>query len=385
MSRAGNLKRDVSGKWGYVVDVAPPGATTRRQVHKRGFATKRAAQEALTATLAAVQGGTFVAPDRMNLRTYLDRWLDSLVVAGRRPSTVAGYRSTLVAYVYERIGDVGLQQVTALDLDGLYSDLLADGRRLSSGGLSARTVRYTHTIIAKALADAERKGLVARNVARLASPPSSTAARAPEMVAWSPSEMRTFLTTNADHHHAALWRLTAATGLRRGEVCGLRWEDLDLDRAVVRVRRTMLVSGNGVVIGQPKTRRSRRTIDLDAGTAAMLRAHRTEQVQQRLLVGAGYSDQGLVFAMPDGQPWQPGAVSRAFDRRVRAMRELPRIRLHDLRHSHASHLLAAGVNVKVVSERLGHSSVGFTLDVYAHVMPGQGADAAAAAAALVGL
>lgn len=117
----------------------------------------------------------------------------------------------------------------------------------------------------------------------------------------------------------------------------------------------------------------------------MLRAHRRVQLEQRMMVGTGYRDDGLVFAMPDGQPWHPGVVSRAFDRKVRSMPELPRIRFHDLRHGHASHLLAAGVNAKVVSERLGHSSVGFTLDLYAHVMPGQGADAAAAAAALVAL
>lgn len=385
MSRAGSIKRDASGRWGFVVDTTPPGAARRRQVRKRGYKTKREAQEALTATLAAVQAGGFVAPDRMTVGQYLDRWLETRPAAGLRPSTVAGYQATLQSYAFDRIGDVPLQQLAPLDLDQLYSDLLVHGRRQGDGGLSARTVRYLHTILSKALSDAERKGQVVRNVARLASPPSSSSARAPESVAWTPTELRTFLASAADHHHAALWHLAAMTGLRRGEACGLRWSDLDLDSATLRVRRTLLVSGQNIIEGEPKTRRSRRTVDLDAGTVTMLRAHRRIQVELRMMVGAGYRDQDLVFAMPEGKPWHPGVVSRAFDRRVRSMPELPRIRFHDLRHGHASHLLAAGVNAKVVSERLGHSSVGFTLDVYAHVMPGQGADAAAAAAALVGL
>ena len=385
MSRAGSIKRDTSGRWGFVVDTTPPGAAKRRQVRKRGYKTKREAQEALTATLAAVQAGGFVAPDRMTVGQYLDRWLETRPAAGLRPSTVAGYRATLQSYAFDRIGDVPLQQLAPLDLDQLYSDLLAHGRRQGDAGLSARTVRYLHTILSKALSDAERKGQVVRNVARLASPPSSSSARAPESLAWTPTELRTCLAGAADHHHAALWHLVAMTGLRRGEACGLRWSDLHLDGAKLRVRRTLLVSGQDVIEGEPKTRRSRRTVDLDAGTVTMLRAHRRTQLELRMMVGASYRDQDLVFAMPEGKPWHPGVVSRAFDRRVRSMPELPRIRFHDLRHGHASHLLAAGVNAKVVSERLGHSSVGFTLDVYAHVMPGQGADAAAAAAALVGL
>ena len=384
MSRAGSIKRDDSGRWGFVVDTTPPGAARRRQVRKRGFATKREAQEALTLTLATLQDGSFVAPDKMTVGQYLDRWLDSLPAAGRRPSTVSGYRRTVEVYALDHIGEVGLQQLSALELDKLYGDLLDHGRRQGEGGLSARTVRYLHTILSKALSDAERKGLVVRNVARLASPPSSSSAQAPEMTAWTPTQLRTFLAANQDHHHATLWHLAAMSGLRRGEACGLRWTDVDLDAGMLRVRRTLLASGQDVIEGEPKTRRSRRTVDLDASTVTMLRAHRREQLEQRMMMGAGFTDLNLVFAQPDGKPWHPGVITRAFDRRVRSMPDLPRIRFHDLRHGHASHLLAAGVNVKVVSERLGHSSVGFTLDVYAHVMPGQGAEAAAAAAALVG-
>lgn len=354
MSRAGSIKRDASGRWAFVVDTTPPGAARRRQVRKRGFAAKREAQEALTATLAAVQSGGFVAPDRMTVGEYLERWLDGLVTVGLRPSTIDGYRWMIARYVPDDLGATRLQDLGAVDFDRLYSALLASGGR-NGRALSSRTVRYLHS------------------------------ARSPEMTVWTPAETKVFLQGVAEHHHGVLWHVSAMTGLRRGEVCGLQWSDIDLDLGVLRVRRALVVSGQRVIEGEPKTKRSRRTVNLDPGTVTSLRAHRRAQLEQRMMMGAGFTDRNFVFCAPDGQPWHPGVVGRAFTRKVRTMPGLPRIRMHDLRHGHASHLLAAGVNVKVVSERLGHASTSFTLDTYGHVLPGQQADAAAAAASLVGL
>jgi integrase len=142
--------------------------------------------------------------------------------------------------------------------------------------------------------------------------------------------------------------------------------------------------GGTPVVGDVKSARSRRSVDLDAGTVAGLRAHRKDQAAERLLVGAGYRDQSYAFATPTGEAWHPDSISGWFERAV-ALSGLPRIRLHDLRHSHATHLLAAGTNPKIVSERLGHASVAFTLDTYGHVLPGQQADAAQAVARLIAL
>jgi integrase len=244
---------------------------------------------------------------------------------------VVSYRDKLDTYVTPTLGDVELQAVDALDLDGLYERLRRHGGR---GGrpLSLRTVRYVHTILHKALSDAERKGLVVVNVAR------------------------------------------------RAELCGLRWVDVDDTRVMMRQTAT-LVDGE-VVVGEPTTNRSRRTIGLDAATATVLRAHHRSQAETRLLVGTGWHDHGLVFCGPAGEPLNGLSVSQRFDRAVRRS-GLPRVRFHDLRHGHTAHLLAAGVNPKVVSERLGHAPVAFTLDAYGHVLPGQQADAAAGIAALV--
>jgi len=202
------------------------------------------------------------------------------------------------------------------------------------------------------------------------------------MHVWTPAELRAFLDAAVGHEYFAQFRLAAMTGLRRGELCALRWPALDLETGRLRVSRALLCVHGRLVESEPKTARGRRVLDLDAVTIAMLRDHRKAQVKERLLVGPGYQDYGYVFARPDGTPWNPERISSAFDRLVIAT-GLPRIRLHDLRHTHATHLLAAGTNVRVASERLGHASVAFTLDVYAHALPGQQASAAAATAALV--
>jgi integrase len=390
MSRRGRVWQEGRAKdapairgaaWYFVVDVAPPGAR-RRQVLRRGFPTKDAAQAALDEVVGDVREGTHVALSRDTFGAYLTAWLDGLAVKGLRPTTIDGYRRKLERYVMDNdVATVPLQQVMGTHLDELYSKLVTkDGRDGTPLGL--RSVRHVHTIVGKALADAERQDLIARNPARRATPPSATAARSPEAKTWTPAELRTFLDGTAGHHHGCLFRLAAMTGMRRGELVGLRWADVNLDDGRVFVRHTITTIKGELVAGNVKTTRSRRVVDVDPATVVVLRQHRARQVEQRLLVGNGYTDRDLVFALPDGSPWNPDAVGKSFAREVERS-ELPRIRFHDLRHGHATHMLAAGVNVKLVSERLGHATTSFTLDTYAHVMPGQQADAAAAVAALV--
>ena len=372
--------------WSFIVDVKPEGAPGRDQLRRGGFTTKREAQNALTDALANLQGGVFAKPQKLTVATYLDAWLAAMTTAGRRPTTLHGYRRHIEAHVIPALGDHQLQLLTALDLDRLYADLIANGRKNGNGGLSPRTVRYIHSILRKALSDAERKGIIVRNVATLASPPSTSSTRPPEMRVWTPAQTREFLAlafeNTGTQPYALLFRLATTTGMRRGELCGLRWNDTDLDTGRLSIRHQITTAGEHVIEADVKTNRARRVIDVDEQTISRLRAHRTEQLQLRLAVGSGWNNNDLVFCQPDGRPLHPNTVSQAFDRLI-ARSHLPRIRFHDLRHGHASQLLAAGVNAKVVSERLGHASVAFTLDTYAHVMPGQQRAAAIAAAALI--
>lgn len=384
MSREGSVKRDASGRWAFVVDTNRPGQP-RRQVKRRGFATKAEAVEALDVLKEQVRGRRYVAPSRQTFGEWVGRWLDNREVEGLKPSTINGYRHTLRAVTRHPVADVELQELTAVDLDGLYRDLLTSGRRharhgkQAGEGLSPRTVRYCHTLIRKALEDARRKGAVSVNVSGDASPPGSRAAQAPESTIWQPAQLRAFLDVADETDHGPMFRLAAFTGLRRGELCGLRWSDVDLEGGSLTVRNTRVVLVHEVVEGTPKSHKPRR-VELDAETVARLRQHRVRQGEQSLALGIPRPE--YVFTMADGQPWHPSVITRAFSRLVERM-DLPRIRLHDVRHSHASHMLAAGVNARVVSERLGHSTVGFTLSVYAHALDGQQAEAAEAVARLV--
>jgi integrase len=196
------------------------------------------------------------------------------------------------------------------------------------------------------------------------------------MSTWEPSELRRFLdATSGDRLHAA-WLFASSTGARRSELLGLRWEDVDLDRALARIRQTIVDGPDGYVpVLAHKTVSASRTIHLDRRTVEALRRHREDLERLRQSLGTGWEDHGLVFPRDDGRWFNPPAVSRAFARAVKRA-ACPGSALHDLRHTHASLLLAAGVNPKVVSERLGHSSVAFTLDTYAHVIPGMQPDAA---------
>jgi len=237
-------------------------------------------------------------------------------------------------------------------------------------------------MLRKALEDAVRHNYLVRNAAASAKVPKPAAARRPEMRYWTSSELRQFLDAARDSRHFTAWYLAASTGMRRGELLGLRWSDMDLERARLAVRRALVSVSYDAQEPDAKTHRSERVIDLDPRTVKLLREHRVRQREEREAVDAGYRDLNLVFAKPDGTHVHPDIFSQAFRRRVAAS-GVPGIRLHDLRHTHATLLLQAGVSPKVVSERLGHATVAFTMQVYAHVIPGMQADAAKAFSDLV--
>lgn len=356
--------------------------------HVRGCKTRKEAQEKLDEIRQALRKQTYVAPTKLTVREYAEQWLAGLPATGLRTSTVDGYRRNL-EYVIDRLGDRRLEQLSAFDLDALYSELLAGGRRLKEGeGLSPRSVRYIHTTVHKALRDAHRKGLIARNVAEVASPPTAKSTRPGEMAWWTPAQLRSFFVQTADEPLAPLFRVAAMTGMRRGEVCGLRWSEVDLEKGRIEVRQQLLVvrgqpNGGLVFSERTKTDHGRRRIDLDPGTVATLKAQRARQAELRLAFGAGWrNERDLVFTRPDGSPLDPESVAKVFDRRV-ARSGLPRIRFHDLRHTHVAHLIAAGEQPLLISKRLGHASAAFTQDRYGHLFEDAGTQAATAVAAMV--
>jgi len=366
--------------WGFTVDVGKDGDGRRIQQKRTGFATKVDAERALHEVRASLHRGTFVPRSTLTLAEYLrEEWLPATKPPLVKYETWDDRRRTLEVYVLPRIGGVRLQELNAAHLNRLYAELLASGRVQSTGGLSVGSVRRIHAMLSKALRDAIRWGRVARSAAELADPPSMKvvqAARRRSMRTWSGEELRRFLAATESHPLHPLWFFGSSTGARRSELLGQHVPDLNLVAATVTVRHTVTPGEDGYQhTDDQKSQGSARTVHLDRRTIEVLRAHLDAQDQIRQQVGPLWNPAALLFPRPEGGWWNPPAISEAFKRAVKAA-DVPRIRLHDVRHTHASLLLAAGVNPKVVSERLGHSSVAFTLDCYAHVMPGMQADAA---------
>ncbi len=251
------------------------------------------------------------------------------------------------------------------------------GRRRHRGGgrpLAPKTVRNCHIVLHRALADAERLGLVARNAAHVAQGP---AVERTEAATWTADELARFLDHVATDRLLAAYVLLATTGMRRGEVLGLRWSDIDLAGASLSVRQTLQSVDGEIVIGAAKTNRSRRRIALDPSTVRMLEAHRRRQHEERLLLGPAWDGQDdLVFCNADGSPVHPDRFTRAFERHVAAAGLPPLRGPHNLRHTWATLALQAGVHPKVVSDRLGHATIAVTIDTYSHVAPSLDAEAA---------
>ncbi len=371
---AGPVKDPTTGLWGFVVDVGVDATGKRKQARRRGFATKAQAQQALNTLRHAVQASTYVPQQRQTVGEYLDEWLDAIAhtVEG---STLSSYRRNVRVHVKPAIGGVQLQKLDAAHLNRLYGQLREK--------LSVRTVRYIHTILHRALRDAMKWGRIIRNPSDAADPPRARDARAPEMRTWTGAELLRFFALVANSRYRAPWLVLATTGMRRGELLGLRWRDIDLDGGRLSIRQTVtLVDHEIVIANRTKTGRGR-AVDLDASTISEMRAHRAKQAQELLLLGIRADADTLVFCHPDARPYNPERFSREFARSLDRHAELPRIRLHDLRHTWATLALAGGVPVKIVSERLGHSTSAITSDTYSHVTPTMGADAAEKVAGLI--
>lgn len=373
--------------WAVVVDVGRDADGKRRQKWSGGYRRRKDAERALSEQLAQLDGGGYVEASKLTVGAFLvEEWLPA-IRSSVAEGTFESYARNVRAHLLPAVGDVPLQRLSAGRLNALYAELLDHGRRDGNGGLSPRTVRYVHTILRRALAMAVKWGRVVRNVADAAEPPSPKVTRArarSKMRTWTAAELRHFLVGVRATRLYPFWVVLAQTGMRRGEVLGGRWSDLDLDAARWSVARTLTAVGHEAREGAPKTAYSRRSVALDTATVRILRDWRRAQLEERMAWGPAWQATGRVFTREDGTDLHPERVSELFGRAVRRS-ELPRIRLHDLRHTHATLALAANVHPKVVSERLGHAGVAITLDIYSHAVPAMQADAADAVAALVGL
>lgn len=359
--------------WTAYWDLAPdPETGQRRQGSKGGFRRQKDAQRHLATVVTQVSDGTYVERSKQPLARFLqDEWLPG-IQATVRPLTISKYRSITRTYVVGRdIGAIPLRNLTAGHLNALYATMDAEA-------LSVATRRVAHATLRRALNDAVRWGKLARSPAAAADPPSLPHSRAQS---WSPRELRHFLNhVKGDRLHA-LWRLAATTGMRRGELLGLPWRCVDIDRGSLRVEQQLVPTRGALTFGPPKSRRSERMIALDPETVDALRNHRDVQQLERDVAGPAYDDQDLVFCNELGQPIYPTRLGERFVT-TRKAAGLPAGTLHILRHTSATIALAEGVPLHVVAARLGDDPK-TVLATYAHLLPTSDAEAAAAVAAVV--
>ncbi|HLF43081.1 MAG TPA: tyrosine-type recombinase/integrase [Acidimicrobiia bacterium] len=360
--------------WGFVFDVALPGAKRRKRVTRSGFSTKKQAVAAMREVQEADAKGSLVEPTRLTVGEYLAEWLaatrsrvgDDLSATGWRD-----YEIHVRRHITRRIEEVPLQALDRNHVKALYAWVQEGNSSRGGRRPSPKTVHNIHLTLHRALEDAVADGLIARN-------PATRARKAPkagrEMLTWDEDQLRSFFHASAEDRLFPLWQMTAMSGMRRGEILGLRWDDVDFKSSTVTVNRQWRRGEKGLVLAPPKTERSRRTIDLDTETVTVLKKWRTAQLEEQMAYDGEWQDNGFIFTRKDGRRHDVDVVSQHFDRLV-ARAGVPPVRFHDMRHTHATLLLLAGVPAHVVSMRLGHRSVAFTLQQYAHVLPQQQADA----------
>jgi integrase len=355
-------------KWSVVIDVGRDEDGKRIRRWHSGYPTKREAEEARIEILSRLQGGTYAKPTKVTLGEFLRQtWLPARAPA-LAGTTLRVYRGDVESKIIPALGTRKLQALTPGEIQAFYADLAARG-------LSAKSIRNCHGVLHRALADAARWSLVPRNVADFVDPPRATR---PEIKTWTADAVRTFLAATSDDRLAALWIVMAGTGMRRSEVLGLRWPSVDLDAQRLAVTDTLVEIENRPTLRlrETKTAGSRRTVALDASTTAALRNHRRGQLEERLKAGTAWDNpHDLVFTREDGTLLPPDWVTRTFQRVARSLGLEP-IGCHGLRHTFATLALEAAVPAKIVSERLGHSNVGITLDTYSHVTSNMQEDAA---------
>ena len=356
----GHIRKRGDRSWAIVVDAGfdvDTGKRRQKWISVKG--TKKDAEKKLAEVVRDLDTGTLVEPSRITMSSYLDQWMRDYVATSVRPRTARGYKTIVKRLQRGSLGRIKMTGLKATHVQRYYSELLEEG-------LSAQTVHHHHSLLREALGQAVKWDMLAQNVMSRVTPPKVSR---PEIRTLTEAEVRRIMeqAKGTDYHlpiHIALH-----TGLRRSEICGLLWTDVDLARNSLSVVRTMVsIEGDPTHLDEPKSQRSRRVVAFGPNTTALLRERR-EMVEK-----VGLADRSQVCARRDGGSMIPDVVSRKFNAIANAC-GISDVRFHDLRHTHATHLLTSGVPIHVVSARLGHASIQTTVDVYGHVLPASDVEA----------
>ncbi|HEX9322844.1 MAG TPA: site-specific integrase [Xanthobacteraceae bacterium] len=357
----GHLIERSPGKWAIVLDVKDPATGKRRRKWHSFSGTKREAQKRCAELITEIGQGAYIEPSKQTVARYFEAWLRDWAPLKAGPKTLERYWS-LAGHVTTAIGTKSLQQTRGSDLARIYRDMAAKG-------LSPRTIKHVHVLTRGIFRQAMKLGDVkvdpTTQIGAPAVPPKEAAVLRVEEIPVMLAAVR----------GTALYPIAIValgTGMRRGELCGLRWIDADLDAGRLEVKQSVeQIRGRALRFKEPKTARSRRSISLALSVVAALREHRKNQLEQRLAFGLGKPPaDGLVFTTLDGNPRSPNDIGQRFSVAMTAA-GLPHVSLHTLRHTHASILIREGVDILTISRRLGHSSAAITLGVYGHLVSSQ--------------
>jgi len=345
--------------------VETPTGPRRKSIYGR---KREEVRDKLAKALADRANGLIYDDENMTVGQYLDKWLKGSVRGAVRQSTFDCYEIAVRVHIKPALGRLKLKKLSPAHIAGFYQDRLA-------AGFAPASVNKLHVVLHKALSQAVEWHMVPRNVAEVVKAPRPVPK---EMRPLSAEETRRLFEAARGDRLEALYVLAVTSGMRQGELLALKWQDVDLENATISVRRTLTKSGGRLLLGEPKTKKSRRTIRLTKAAAQTLRDHLTRQMREIERLGDLYRDEGLVFTTEVGTLINPTNLRKRSLASLLKRARLPQIRFHDLRHTCATLLFSRNVHPKYVQELLGHANIGITLDTYSHVIPGMGDHAAKA-------
>ncbi|MGG3571094.1 site-specific integrase [Bacillus gobiensis] len=332
----------------------------RKQITRRGFATKREAEKVANEIENQINKDTYIVDSKMTLKEYLNKWLDLAAKRKVRETTFTNYKRAIDYRVIPVLGHFQLSELKSTHFEQFINSLIQDG-------LSERYIEYIYTVLYGALEKAVDWELIIKNPLKKVDIPRG---RRRKTITWSREELNRFLdhAKFSDITYYMAFKLDAYTGLRRGELLGLKWSDVDFSENRINVSRSLIYDKQGFRFGPVKTEKSERSVKVDKKVMEELRSYKAKQSELKMAIRSEYDDQNLIFARKDGQPIYFRTFTTVFNRSIKEA-NVPKIRVHDIRHTHATLMLEAGASLKDVQERLGHSSIQMTGDIYAHVTP----------------
>lgn len=349
--------------WQIIIENGVDNKGIRKRIYKSVKGTKKEAQKVMTKMLNELNTGTYIEPTKTSVSEYLKEWMKTYIEPNLSPTTIVGYKANVYGHIIPHLGNIPIQNLNAIEIQKFYNKLSKEENPRTKKPLSARTIEHIHANLNSALKQAVKLGIIEKNPIEAVVKPKVKEYKAD---VYDEDEVKKLLTYVKETRLEVPVSLGVGLGLRRGEVLGLKWSSIDFENKKIKIESNLVYVNKEFIFKSPKSSAGERTLIVPDAIIEMLKKHKKVQNVNRLALGSEYQHNQLVCCEPDGRPIIPGSFSNRFTEFLK-QHNLKQIRFHDLRHTHASLLLKYGVAAKVASTRLGHSSIGITLDLYSHI------------------